>query len=1018
MVDAFDPDAYLKSEVPAPAFDPDAYLKATPTAKPEPSMVDTIADVAHSGVTGVGKGLIGLAGLPGDAAGLINRGIDYVGEKLGAKATDPTGYGLMGSGQIRKGIESVTGPLYEPQTTAGHYAQTAGEFLPAVVGGPGSMATKLATRVAAPAVVSEGAGQVFKGTAVEPYARVAGAVTGAVGAAGIASALRSATSPQTNVATDLVRAMKRDGDTTETVLQRLQEAKQIRPEATLADVGGENVKGILERVAQTPGAGRTTVVPALTSRQQAQMGRLSSDLSSLTGTRQSATKAIEETMAARSAEAAPLYDIAMDFNARRVPEIVDAWRRETTQGWGKQILSDADFKRTLQTEYGIANPSDAPLMIVIDAWKKGADDIVNAAQRAGNNNRARVIGNMRDRVVDAVDAHNPAYAQARNAWSGQSKYLEAIEDGRSILSNKVSAEELTSKLSGMTDAQREAYRIGAVSAIRGKMGNDPAKLANMTKYLRSPETRAKIAAIMPTPEAAESWGHRLNFEVASSELTGRSLGNSATARRLAEQHQAQSIMGDLVMDGLSHGATMGLVQRYLMSVPHRLRDTLRSRSDRGLADILTNPGDVTGQLRGIGNQALPASPLPALSAPVYGEQGAHRAEGGAINEDTISAQMARSAAAQRMRDAVRPMGGRQEGAATKVLENYLPHAARNLASLPERAMHAAGDLHRTGEYDAGPALEAAMMTVGAPGTPKGALGANIRAFHNSADAAKDFIVNKPRAGNTFGPAVYAGPQPQKSFGPHTYELNVGGKEAFVDVSNAADVARFNREHGTNLQVGGYFNRESEANQFADRLRERGFDRFDAMNADQLIESAIYNPSVIETLRQFQRGGIVYRASGGRVNASPSDAQKEAGNYRKRHTRIHGFDISIENEKGGIRSGVDKGGKEWRVRMPASYGYLRGTEGSDGDHVDCYIGPHTKAPNVYVIDQVDAETKKFDEHKCMIGFASKRQAVDTYRKAFSDGRADDRIGHVATMTIDEFRDWLRNQDTTRPAKEAA
>jgi hypothetical protein len=29
-----------------------------------------------------------------------------------------------------KGVESVTGPMHQPQTTAGHYAQTAGEFVP------------------------------------------------------------------------------------------------------------------------------------------------------------------------------------------------------------------------------------------------------------------------------------------------------------------------------------------------------------------------------------------------------------------------------------------------------------------------------------------------------------------------------------------------------------------------------------------------------------------------------------------------------------------------------------------------------------------------------------------------------------------------------------------------------------------------------------------------------------------------------------------------------------------------
>src|SRR5262249_30042795 len=123
---------------------------------------------------------------------------------------------------------------------------------------------------------------------------------------------------------------------------------------------------------------------------------------------------------------------------------------------------------------------------------------------------------------------------------------------------------------------------------------------------------------------------------------------------------------------------------------------------------------------------------------------------------------------------------------------------------------------------------------------------------------------------------------------------------------------------------------------------------------------------------------------------PTEAQKEAGNYKKHHTRIHGLDISIENKAGSIRSGVGPNGEPWRVKMPAAYGYIKRTEGADGDHVDCYIGPHLKSPRVYVIDQVDANSKDFDEHKCMLGFGSKQQALGTYKRGFSDGKGAARI----------------------------
>lgn len=429
------------------------------------------------------------------------------------------------------------------------------------------------------------------GTGAAVGAAVGAALPYAIsGAARVGQGVRNLFSPEANVAYDMGRALLRDGDTAQSLAQRAGQLASDRPGvATLADAGGENVKGLVERVAQTPGAGRTTVVPALTGRQQGQMNRIADDLRDFTGTRQTAMQAVDQTMAARSQASKPLYDQAMNFNAQSAPEVVTAWEGATGTGWGRSILGSADFRKTLQTEYGIANPKDAPLMVQIDAWKKEVDGIVGEAVRGGNSRRAQVLSQMRDRVVQAVDDANPAYAQARAAWAGPTRYMEAVEEGRNILSPRVSAEELAARVQKLSGGEQEAYRIGAVSSIIGRMGNDPAKLADMTKYLRSPEVRAKIAAIMPDQQSAEAFLRRLDFEVGASELTGRSLGNSATARRLAERQDADNIMGDLVMTALSGSPVASIWRQAVTAIPNRIRDTVRSRADARLADVLTNP---------------------------------------------------------------------------------------------------------------------------------------------------------------------------------------------------------------------------------------------------------------------------------------------------------------------------------------------------------------------------------------------------------------------------------------------
>lgn len=153
--------------------------------KPQLSMGETAEDVARSGVTGVIKGGASLAGLPGDIAELGARGLDratrFVGDKLGVNVTPRADRdATYGSRDILSAIEPHTekGRFHKPQSTAGEYAQTVGEFLPGIVGGPGGIGTRALTQVVAPALGSEAAGQMSKGTAAEPYARVAGALLG------------------------------------------------------------------------------------------------------------------------------------------------------------------------------------------------------------------------------------------------------------------------------------------------------------------------------------------------------------------------------------------------------------------------------------------------------------------------------------------------------------------------------------------------------------------------------------------------------------------------------------------------------------------------------------------------------------------------------------------------------------------------------------------------------------------------------------------------------------------------
>jgi len=121
---------------------------------------------------------------------------------------------------------------------------------------------------------------------------------------------------------------------------------------------------------------------------------------------------------------------------------------------------------------------------------------------------------------------------------------------------------------------------------------------------------------------------------------------------------------------------------------------------------------------------------------------------------------------------------------------------------------------------------------------------------------------------------------------------------------------------------------------------------------------------------------------------PTQAQKEAGNYKLGHLNISGLDISVENPAGSERKGTDKDGKAWSVKMADHYGYVKSTTGRDGDNIDIFVEPGTPedfSGPVFVVNQ-NAQDGSFDEHKAIIGpsVKSAAQAKKLYLRNYSPG----------------------------------
>lgn len=227
----------------------------------------------------------------------------------------------------------------------------------------------------------------------------------------------------------------------------------------------------------------------------------------------------------------------------------------------------------------------------------------------------------------------------------------------------------------------------------------------------------------------------------------------------------------------------------------------------------------------------------------------------------------------------------------------------------------------------------------------------------------------------------------KKEGKEIYAVNFTKRMEREDFLSAKKKAKEAGGYYSSFGKGGFiFNTEDEAVNFANSI---------------VSENKAGFQSSIETARQ-------------EVEQNPTEAQKEAGNYRKGHITIEGYNITIENPKGSERSGTDKDGNKWSVTMNNDYGYIRGTEGVDGDHIDVFLSDNPESGDVFVIDQVNPDGT-FDEHKVMYGFKSALAAKRAYMANYSKDWTG--LGNITRVSKEKFKKWVNSsRRKTKPFAE--
>lgn len=527
------------------------------------------------------------------------------------------GAGLAGAG------EAVGGPIGSALRVAGN----------AVTGtGGGNILTKGAALATGGAV--QGAG--FNALTGRPIGQGAelGAVAGpALGAAGalikggggaIVNALRS---PENNAVKQTFAALQADGYTPEAAIAKMQ---SMGSDATLADVG-QNARRLADASTVSGGPAAQQGGEVMAQRAEERFGRMGDAITKATGQGSDVHGTLDNLIAQRSAEAAPLYDQAFaggsmaplegqfqkEWQALGQQEadaqkaIVSAkaaftgqkgdqatiggnvYADQATKGsaeaaqskvaaaeknladiqaqkqaalermqkaqadgtanapgavWNpriEQFVNDPIMEQGLKRGLAIQriesvaegkpfNPSEyaivgtdasgdpivgtVPNMRTLDAGKRGLDALIadHTDPVTGKvDEYGRAVTKFKNAYVSQLDKINPDYAAARQAWSGPSAAMDAVNLGRRAFKNDP---EVTAKIvSKLPDSQKEFYLQGVTRALMDDVGTNPK--SSIGKILRNRVLQEKIKAALPSDasyqdfmRAVENEGEKLKTE--------------------------------------------------------------------------------------------------------------------------------------------------------------------------------------------------------------------------------------------------------------------------------------------------------------------------------------------------------------------------------------------------------------------------------------------------------------------------------------------------------------------------
>lgn len=590
----------------------------------------TVADVAKGAATGPALGAIGLAGaLPDLSSTMHGAANKYLFDPIFNAISGPPKEGpkppdineMFGSGNIRKNVENVTGPIYTPKSEAGKLAQSATEAIPGAMLGPGGLVSKAATGIAS-GLGSEYLGSKYEGTPYEPWARLVGGVAGGVGAGAGSKAAEGlgnmkaagkagetignvlGTDPIKSGAVNRLASSLAEDKVTPATAAAKQTALGSQ-DAMLMDLGRQ-MQGRAEAVAQQPGKAQNIVLDAVEGRTgefgSGARGRIEDTLNQHLGPSRNVVHVLDDVDEMVRRQATPAYEKVMaDYPVVNVPgeitsrpAVAQAMKgaEALARNYGEK-LSTKETKTILSGDgYHIAddvNVAAQPSLKYWDYVKKGMDQRINGMMRNGFDDLSSVdkadlggLINAKQALVSHLDAVTGGqYEAARRIAATKPQLHEAMDFGRSIFNSKLLPEEVQAHIGGLSIPEQTMVQVGARRELERVLDSARNDGAAARRFLDTNNNAQKIEHLFG-PAAAKAIENRVAAENTFQNATETIARNSRTAVR-------QELIKDTANPAPASYApsVLGVARAVPLNILNYVRENGMQNTRTGIAQALT-----------------------------------------------------------------------------------------------------------------------------------------------------------------------------------------------------------------------------------------------------------------------------------------------------------------------------------------------------------------------------------------------------------------------------------------------